>query len=85
VSNPWQDSARQRKATAIANVIEPEWPRLAVEGYVLEDLLREEAANVRRLAETQAGQKPGSKETWEMVIGLLREREAARNLCLNKH
>ena len=75
--NSYEMLARERKAAKVANMIAPEWPRLAAEGYTLDDLLRPEAANARRIAEQQAGVNPASEETWKLIVKMLRDRKVS--------
>lgn len=74
--NPFEDAARRVKAEKLADLIDA---AVVSHGVDVEMLLKPDAANARRLCESSAGVKLCSIETWEMAVGMLRERAAARS------
>lgn len=83
MDSPYKLLNRERNARKLADVCAQAIDALGCDPG---ELLSENSIETRRRAEIAAGVNPGrSRETWEMVVGFLREREAAKKLFGGTH
>ena len=79
MANPHEALNRTKKAIKLADVMAQAVDALGCDPEVI---LSENSVETRRKCEIAAGVKPASRETWELVVAMLRERDAARRLYM---